>query len=323
MTTWGSRLRTVAAVVAGVITALALVASTAGWWAITVVFDENDVADIAVDTVRDPSVVDAVARTIVDDALALLGAAEAFGEAERDLLTDEVADLLAQPVVGDVVRDVVVAAHRGAMYLLTDGPVTPWVSVEGDAVVVNVLPLWATVLELVTDLDLPPLAVEDDPAAQIAVIEATLGVDLGTDAGQVVLFRSDTLEDAGGWVDLAREILTALTGLVVLVSSAALVGAALTLLAARARRRAAALVLAGVVVGCLLTMVVVSRVVAGSGAIVSDPVLSAVIHGAIEQAASSLDRVLWWTIGICAVVAVVVATVRRRPPAVTGPVEEG
>jgi len=323
MTSAVTRLRTVAAGVLGVITALALVASTAGWWAIAVVFDEEQVAGIAVDTVRDPVVIDAVARSLVDDALALLGAAEVFDEADRDALADELADLLAQPVVGDVLHDVVVAAHRGAMYVLADGPVTPWVDVEGDSVVVNVLPLWATALELATDLDLPPFPVEGDPAEQIAVIEATLGVELESDAGQVVLFRSDTVEEASGWVDQARQILTTVTGLVVLASVVAFGGGALTLLAARARRRAAVLVLAGVVGGCLLTMIVVSRVVASSDAIVSDPALAAVIHGSIDHVAGSLERVLWLTVGVCVVLAVVVAAVRRRPPAVTAPTEAG
>lgn len=318
-----SRVRTVAAAVTGVVAAVAIVLSIVGWWAVAVVFDEDQVADIAVDTVRDPKVVDAVARSIVDDALTLLGAGEVFGEAERDAFAAELADLLSQPVVGDVVHQVVVAAHQGAMHVLADGELVAGVSVQGDAVVVNVLPLWATVLELATDIDLPPFLVEGDPAEQIAMIEGVLGVDLGDDAGQVVLFRSDTLEEVGGWVDLVRAILIALEALALLATVVAVIGAALTLLLARHRRRAGAVLATGVLAGCLAMMFIASRVVNGSTAVVSDPALAAVIHGSIEQAAAHLTRRLWLIDALMVVLAAVLMVLHRRSRPSPAPVGAG
>lgn len=308
-----SRVRSIATGVVGVITAVALLLSLVGWWAVAVVFNEEQVADIAVDTVTDPAVVQDVARAIVDDALVLLEASEVVGEAERVVLADELATLLGQPVVSEVVHDIVVVAHRGAMHVLSDGELAPGVSIEGDAVVVNLLPLWTAVLELATDLDLPDFVVEGDPAAQLAALEAALNLNLTDDAGQVVLFRSDTIGEVGGWVDLVRRIMTVVERGVVFVSVVALVGLAATVVLAQRRRRAGALLAAGVIVGCLATMFVAGRVVAGSTAIVSDPALAAVIHGSIDQAAQHLERTLWWASGVLAVVAVLVLPWRRRP----------
>jgi hypothetical protein len=312
----------VAAGVVGVVTAIALLLSLVGWWAVAVVFDEEQVADIAVDTVTDPAVVDDVARAIVDDALVLFGAQEVFDEAARDAMADELVALLDQPVVAEVVHDVVVVAHRGAMHVLSDGELVPGVSVQGDAVVVNLLPLWSVVLELATDLDLPTFDIGGDPEQQLAAMEAALGLDLADDAGQVVLFRSDTLGEVGGWVDLVRRIITVVQRGVVLTSLVALVGVAGTVLLARRRRRAGVVLVAGVVVGCLLTLFVAGRVVAGSTAIVSDPALAAVIHGSIDQAAQHLERTLWWSMAVLAVIAVLLVPWRRRtarPAAVAAP----
>ena len=317
-----SRARTVGAAVTGVIAAVMLLVSIVGWWSVAVVFNEEQVADIAVETVTDPTVIDEFARAIVDDALVLLAATDSIGEAEREMLATELAGLLGQPVVSDVVHDIVVVAHRGAMHVLADGELVPGVTIDGDAVVVNLLPLWTAVLELATDLDLPDFVVEGDPSAQLAALEAALNLDLADDAGQVVLFRSDTIEDVGGGVDLVRRIMTAVKQGVLVVSVAALAATAATVLLARHRRRAGAVLAGGVIVGCLVTMALVGRVVGASTSLVSDPALAAVIHGSIDQAGSHLTTALWWSIAVFGVVGVALLVLggwrtRRAPSAVT------
>jgi hypothetical protein len=311
-------IRRVGAALLGALTVVLTLATVVGWWATDQVFDSEHVGDLAMHAITDPNTVDAVARGIVDDALLLLGdLAEVFDEADRDLVTTELVALLNQPIVAELVHDVVTVAHQGAMAVLFGDDIVPGVRVVGDAVVVNLVPLWTAVVELAVDRGLPDFLIEGDPAAQVMALESALGWELDDEAGQVVLFRSDAVAEASGWADLAVRLITAIRrGLVVIsvLAVAALVG---TLALAYRRGRAGLIMAVGLLATVLATTVVLGRIAQGSTSLVADPVLSALIHGVTEDAAGHLIATLWWTAGLAVAVAVVVAVagpviIRRR-----------
>jgi len=311
-------IRRIGAAILGALTVVLALATVVGWWATDQVFDSEHVGDLAMHAVTDPATVEAVARGIVDDALLLLGdMADLFDESDRALVTAELVSLLNQPVVADLVHDVVAVAHKGAMAVLFGDAVVPGVRVVDDAVVVNLVPLWTAVLELAVDLGLPDFLIEGDPEAQLMALESALGFELHDDAGQVVLFRSSAVAEASGWADLAVRLTTAIRRGLVVISALALVALAATLVVAHRRRRAGVVLAVAMLVTVLVTTLVLGRMVQGSTSLVADPVLSALIHGIVDDAAGHLIVTLWWTAGLAAVVSVAAAfagpvIVRRR-----------
>lgn len=297
--------RRIGAAILGALTVVLALATVVGWWATDQVFDSEHVGDLAMHAVTDPATVDAVARGIVDDALLLLGdMADLFDESDRAMVTAELVSLLNQPVVADLVHDVVTVAHRGAMAVLFGDEVVPGVSVVDDAVVVNLVPLWTAVLELAVDRGLPDFLIEGDPEAQLMALESALGFELHDDAGQVVLFRSDVIGRASGWADTAVRLTTAVRRGLLVITALAVVSLVATLGLARERLRAGLILVGGMLVAVLAATFVLGRVDQGSTSLVDDPVLSALIHGVVDDATGHLVATLWWATGLMAVVAV-------------------
>jgi hypothetical protein len=72
------------------------------------------------------------------------------------------------------------------------------------------------------------------------------------------------------------------------------------------------LILAVGLLACVLaTTVALGRVAQGSTSLVGDPVLSALIHGVVQDAVGHLIATMWWTAGVATTVAVAVAVAVR------------
>lgn len=296
----------------GALTVVLTLATVVGWWATDRVFNSEHVADLAVRAVMNPDTVDAVAQGMVDDAVVLLGdLAELFDEADRDLVAAELVALLSQPMVAELLHDVVRMAHQGAMAVLFGDDIVPGVRLVGDAVEVNLVPLWTAVLELAIDRGLPDFLIEGDPTAQLLALEQALGWEIDDEAGQVVVFRSDAVAAVNGWADLAVRLMTIIRRGLVVISLLAVVALVATVWLSQRRSRAGLILAVGLLACVLATTVALGRVTQGSTSWVADPVLSALIHGVVHDAVRHLITTLWWTAGVATLVAVTAAVAVR------------
>ena len=151
------------------------------------------------------------------------------------------------PEVQEIIINLVRRAHAAAMRLLEGDGLVDGITVVDGAVTLNLLPLLDRGLTrlqsfgLLSDVELPTLTADGDPQQQVAELESALGRDLPEDFGQLVIYESDRLADAGASVENAqRTLVLAKRGLVVLlIATVALI--ALTIIVARNRWRAALL----------------------------------------------------------------------------------
>ena len=266
----------------GVIGVIGVLASVVGVWAHRTVFNSETVADAVDQALLNPEVNEALATFLTDqlvDAVPL-----------EDLIADRVPDELEPftPVLVGGVRNVVhegmtrvledgrarealVAvverAHEAVMRVLEGDGLRDGVTVEGEDIKVNLLPLLSRGLErlqdrgILTSVDLPELTADGDPEEQIAELEDALDRDLPDDFGQLVVYSSDNVAESQAAVARAQDAFAlfrrSIIALVVLTVVSLGVSAAL----ATNRRRAAIALLLSVVAALLVGRVLVRTVV--------------------------------------------------------------
>ena len=146
------------------------------------------------------------------------------------LITKTTNKLVANPTFQQVILTAVTKTHQAAVNLLEGKPAGN-LEVHGDAVVLNTLPLIdKTIQALETQTSLgrvlhaPSLTAPDgDPSAQLQQLSSKFGVTLAPDFGQIVVFRSDNLQQAQQGLKKVRRLLVALLILSIVLFVAALV----------------------------------------------------------------------------------------------------
>jgi hypothetical protein len=275
---------------------------------------------------EDPAVQQALGRWITTEVMGVIDA-----EALFESVLPERGQILAAPLTGalqgfvndqvdsflasDTFERLWVQINRRAHARVVDvleGDLPPALQVEGDDVVLNVIPVLNEVLARIGQaspeifgrtVDIPTVTVDEIPEAAIEKIEDALGRDLPADFGQFTVFDAQRLSEV-------QDAFTLFNRLVVLAVIFALVLVAITLWVSPSRRRT----LLQLMVGIALGIVLVRRL----GMRVEDDVVDLVRPENREAAGvivgafvSSLLDATAWILGIALAIAAIAA--------VTGP----
>ncbi len=270
------RVRRIAVVVLVILTTLGFTASLIAVWSYRQVLNTSVFTERVETVISDPEVVDALALYITDEVFEAINpeqlAANALPDSAQSLVRPLVAayrtfvltiteKVLARPEVQSVVVDAVELAHRSAIKLIEGEKVAGFQIDEGDAVVMNTLPVIQQVLTKASEegifgrtVDIPPITdASGQPSEQITALATRLGVELPPDFGQLTVLRSDSLEEAQQALKLVRR------GLWLLLIGT-LVLSIVTLLLSTNRWRTFAQLGIGLAVAMLITRVMVNRV---------------------------------------------------------------
>ena len=328
----GPRGRSAAAGILGVLAIVGVLASLVAVWARVTLFDSDRVAATVGDALAEPAVSDAVAQHLagqlfaavdVDAAVAetLPQALERFQPAVtggiRGLVERSLTAALQNAEVQQRLSSAVRRAHGAAMRLLEGDGLFDAATVDNGEVSLNLLPLLdrglarLQELGLLTEIDLPPLAADGDPAEQIVELETALGRDLPDDFGQLVVYRGDTLARAEASLESAQNAMAlAKRAMWVLVVVTLLLLVA-TVVLARARWRAVLLLSLGSIAVAVLARAATERVVDEAPDVVVPPGAKAAVRSIVGDLGASLLRTLGLVLLIAAVAATV-ATLKRR-----------
>lgn len=331
-----SRRRSVAAAVLGVAAVVLLHGAVIGSWTIRTALDSERFEDQVEQIVRSEEVSSALAAFVLEEVTAGIDLRTPLVDITPDAfepvvdvllagvearLQGKTTELIQSPAVASEVAAIAGRAHSLAVDVLEGRSVSDRVTVDGDAVRINLVPLVARAIGLLpeigifADVEVPQFGPGGDPAEQVAALETALGVELDDDFAQPVIFRSDTLEELGTTVDLARSLLFfARAGLWALL----IVGgafAALSVRLATRRLRASVILVAGVVALSLLTRAITGTLASRVPDAVQDPGARATVGEVVLGLQRDLSTTLLWY-SLLAVVALGVASsaVYRWPP---------
>jgi hypothetical protein len=325
--------RSIAAGILGVLAVFLLLLSAIAVWARATLFDSDKVAALAGDALAEPEVTAALADRVTQELFSAVDVDAFVSDVLPDSLTRlaptiagglqaavdrGLTEAFENPEVQEVIINLVRRAHAAAMRLLEGDGLVDGITVVDGAVTLNLLPLLDRGLTrlqsfgLLSDVELPTLTADGDPQQQVAELESALGRDLPDDFGQLVIYQSDRLADAGASVENAQRTLVLVKrGLVVLlVATVALL--ALTIIIARNRWRAVLLLGLGTVAAIVIARTGVRRVRDDAPELVKRPGARAALGAVLDGAASGLLRTFGLVLLAGAVVALIALFRRDR-----------
>jgi hypothetical protein len=254
-----SKIRTIFAVVFGIIAIVGLFASTIAVWAKGVLFDSDRVAAAAESAIQQPEAAQSMATYVTDQVFTIVDL-EALLEQQlpgnldslsgvivggaRQFVEEQLAEVLQKPAVQQVLVTIVRTAHAQLMKVLNGDGMIDGVSIADGKVTLNLLPLVTLGLNQVqklgvlTSVSVPTLKAGGDPTTQITELESAFGRDLPADFGQLTVFKGDAAAEAGEVVQTAQDIVVLVKRAIALILIVTAVAFALTLLVANRRRRA-------------------------------------------------------------------------------------
>jgi hypothetical protein len=304
-----SKLRAVFAGVLGVLAVLALIASVVAVWARGVLFDSSKVAGAVDAAMQDPAVTDAAAAYLTDQLMVVVDV-EGFVTNNLDgplkrfapaivggidaAVEKRVNALLSLDATRHLIVGLVERSHAQLMRLLEGDGLSGAITVKDGAVTVNLLPVLGLALNKVHDfglldnVTLPELTRDGDPAKQIAALEKATGRDLPNDFGQLVVYRSEALANAGNTLSSAQHALVLLKramALIVVLTVALLVA---TVLVANRRRRAVAVIALVSAFVLLITRALIAYVVGKVPSLLVKPGARAALANSVKSLAGSL-----------------------------------
>lgn len=319
-----SRPRTIASFVAGVLFVIAAVVALVVGWARATVLDSDRFASTIEQTLAEPevtrSLAELVAERVLDvadvDAFVATNLPEELAPlspllrgAARGLTIELVDGIVSSPAARSGLVEASRTTHQGFVRLLEGGEPPPSVTVEGDSVAINLLPLVSQSIEglqergLVGELRLPRLNWDDDPAEQRVLLSRVLDRDLPDDFGQIVVYRSERVAEASQMVQNGRSVLAlAKRGAFVIYASVIILGVA-TVALARRRLLALGALAAGVAAAMLIARAVINGIVAEIPGLFTNP--GAVV--AVATSVGDLSRGLITMLDVVAVFTVAIA----------------
>lgn len=317
----GGRTRRIAAVALVVVTSLVFTVAVTGVWARRNVLNTDRWVRTVGPIAEDTAVQQALGRWMTTEVMGAIDPEALFESAlpERGqilaapltsalqgFVNDHVDSFLASDTFQRLWVQINERAHQRVVAVLEGGDLPPSLQVEGDNVVLNVVPVLNQVLARIGEaspeifgrtVDLPTVTVDDIPQAAVQRIESALGRDLPDDFGQFTVFEASRLEQVQDAVDLFNRF-------VVAAVVVALVLFALTLWVSPRRRRT----LLQLMVGIALGVVLIRRL----GLRLEDDVVELVrpenreaVGVVVGALVSSLLDATAWILGIAFVVAVV------------------
>jgi hypothetical protein len=248
----------------------------------------------------------------------------------QQVVAQRLTERLADPETRERLTSAFEVAYARFLSALEGDGLVDGVTIDDDELVVNFLPLIGRGLEtlqrfgLLSDVTIPDMTREGDPAAQTAELEQALGRDLPDGFGQIVVFRSASVAKAGETADRAQQLLVTIKrafALILVVTVLALVGA--VLLAQRRARAVLILLLASAAV-FVIARAIVDRVLDDLPSAVQAPAGQAALAAASTSLADGLVKALGVGALLFLLAAAVVylldpeCAVRRRIAARTG-----
>ena len=333
-----TRVRTIFSAVFGIIAVIGLFASTLASWGRSEFFNSDTIAAAAREALNEPGATEAVSEYLTAQIFEVVAAEQRLNEALPENLTvltpilvggaknfveSRVTNVLNEPRVQDVLVGVVREAHKALVRVLEGDDAVSGVSIAGDEVQLNLLPLVTVGLDAVQGLgllqrvDLPEFTIDGDPSEQIAELEEVLGVDLPADFAQLTVFKGDAVTQASSTVQQAQNTIVLVKRSTAFIFVATVLAWILALaLAHRRRRTALTLVSAGIVV-MLLARFAINRVVSETPNLVINPGARAALASALRTLAGGLFTTITWLviIGVIAAIAVIVTGSGERTKA--------
>lgn len=273
--------RAVAAGIAGVVAVLGLVGGILGFWTLRTATDSDRFEARVQALLEDEQVSDALAERVVTEVADAVGIQQAVDAAVpevlrpaidllaagvRSRLEDRLGQLIRSPEVADDVAAAAGRSHELAVDVIEGDAQLDGVRIEDGEVRVNLLPLTARALTamqevgLLRDVIVPELDRTGDPDAQRAELEAALGRDLPDEFGTPVVFRNESLDQAGDTVRLVGDVLVLAKQTVWFLLVGGLGLAALAIWLSAERWRSASFIVAGMFLVTLAIRLVLARV---------------------------------------------------------------
>jgi hypothetical protein len=326
-TTTRRRIRTIFSAIFGIVAVIGLFASTLASWGRSEFFNSDTIADAARKALAEPGATEAVSAYLTTQIFEVVEAEQRLNEALPENLTiltpilvggaknfveSRVTNVLNEPRVQEVLVGVVREAHKAFVRVLEGDDGISGVSIKGDEVQLNLLPLVTVGLDAVQGLgllqrvDLPEFTVDGDPNEQIAELESALGVDLPDDFAQLTVFKGDAVLEASSTVQQAQNTVVLVKRSTAFIFAATVLAWILALaLAHRRRRTALTLVFSGIAV-MLVARFAINRVVSESPNLVVNPGARAALASALRTLAGGLFTTITWLVAAGAVAALVV-----------------
>ncbi len=303
------RLRATFAALTGLVAVLGLVTSLVAGWARDTLFDPNEVSAAVEAALERPDVTDALAAYLTDQVVVAVGVEEyvtgvlppnlsglapAITGGVRSFVSGELADVLADEDVRAVIVTLAERSHRELMRLLDGDGIADGVTIVDGEVSVNLLPLIGRGLRFVQELGLlssivvPQLAADGDPAVQRAELEAALGRELPPAFGELVVYRSEAIDEAQNSLAAAQRIVVLVKRAMFAVMLLTVVAAALSIWLSRRRVRTTLVLLLAGVAAMVVVRALGALVIARSPTLAVQPGARAAIRSIVGSLASGL-----------------------------------
>jgi hypothetical protein len=262
------RTRGVVAVALVVVTSILVTVSVTAVWARRNALNTNRWVATVGPIAEEPAVQQALGRYVTDQAMTAIDPEELFESALpergqilaapltsalRGFVNDQVDSFLASDTFERLWVQINERAHRRAVQVL-EGDLPPSLEIQGNDVVLNVVPLLNQVLARIGErspeifgrtVDLPTVTVDEIPEEAIQKVESALGRDLPENFGQFTVFDASRLQQV-------QDTVTLFNRLVVAAVILAIVLIALTLWVSPRRRRTLLQLMVGIALGIVL-----------------------------------------------------------------------
>ena len=308
-----ARLRTVFAVLFGILAVLGIFASTLAIWAQNALFDKETFTDAADKALQQPATIDELSSYVTDQVFTSFDVQKAVHDAlpanlqqlspavaggARSFLESALGRVLAADQTRHLIVGIVGETHDRLVQVLEGKGKTNGITVADDTVTVNLLPLVGVGLTKAQDLGLfghatiPDLSAGGDPTQQIAELSTVLGRDLPPDLGQLVVYQGSEVNQAAETVHLAQRTVVLVKRAIWLVLAITVIAVVGCILVANRRRRAILVLALASAAVMLVARKVLTEVVARTPNLVINPGARAGLASAVRSLAGGLLTVM-------------------------------
>lgn len=335
-TTSASKGRPIVAGIIGVVAVLSMVLGVVGFWTVDTATDSerferrvqvllqddeisNALADRVVTEVADAINLREAVRSVVPEVLD--PAVDLLLAGVRSRVEDRTAELIRSPAVSENVAAAAGRAHAAAVDVIEGESVVDGVTVTDGEVRINLLPLMGRAITAVQEVGLlrnvvvPDLDRGGDPGEQRAALAAALGRDLPEGFGEPVIFRSESLSEVGGTVQVVRDMFVLAKRVFWILLLAGLGLAALSIRLSAQRWRAAAFVVAGLFFMALVFRLVLSAASSRVPDVVQAPGARETVRQIASNLENSFNQTLTWYATIVLLALITVALIEFGLPA--------
>jgi hypothetical protein len=315
----GSKVRTVFAVVFGIIAVVGLFASVVGLWARSVLFDVDSVASAAREALSEQGATDSLATYVTDEVFKVVDLesqlsgvlpsgfsqyGDLIEQGAYNLVETQLKEALQNPTVQDTLIALIRNAHTQLLDVLQGDGEIDNVTIGDGKVTINVMPFVEIGLKEVQKLGLlerfnvPSFLVSDDPAKQIQQLESLIGIDLESTFAQLTVFEGDAVNEATAIVEQAQRTVVLVKRAITAILVVTAVALVLSILIANRHRKAALIIGLAAAVMMLVARVVIFKVVDETPALVVDPGAREALRLAIDDLSKGLVRFATWLLFI-------------------------